>query len=102
MINWLFIFFALVIVDFIWAENVKAVADKKPFTASFWSMAFLVTYGLATIEYVHDPILLIPACLGGFVGTYLSTIRNSAKISPVESLAWNQDVEGSNPSAVTK
>jgi hypothetical protein len=72
MHEWVWIFAALAVLDFIWAQYMAAVAKGPAASAAAWSVPIYALGSLVTIEYVHDPWLLIPACAGAFVGTYLS------------------------------
>lgn len=68
--------------DFCWALYFRHVADRRPVWAGFWSTSCLMLGSVVTISYVHDPILLVPALLGGFAGTFVvveKERRNHAK-----------------------
>lgn len=68
----LYVFSALTILDFVWGLYIKAVSEGRRFASSFWAVPLYAISGYATIEFVHNPVMLIPASAGAFVGTYLS------------------------------
>lgn len=75
---WLFILIFLVdlSVAFAWTECVKAVAERKVIGATLWS-GFITSSGAFTIiSYTHNNWLIIPAVVGGMIGTYLSIKYN--------------------------
>jgi hypothetical protein len=65
-------FVALAVLDFVWAEYVASVNSSSPFVAGVWSVPIYAISAGVTIEVVHQPWLILPACLGCFVGTYAS------------------------------
>lgn len=70
--TWLYIFLALAVLDFIWGKYIAAVSGASAVVAAAWAVPIYALGSWVTIEYVHDPVLLIPACSGAFVGTWLS------------------------------
>ena len=63
-------FIAMFALDFVWAWYTRAVALKSRYQAAAASGAIYLIGGIATVEYVQNPWLLIPATLGGMLGTY--------------------------------
>lgn len=72
MTHWALAFAALVLVDVVWALYVKALAAKKAATSAFWSVFIYLIGSSVMLKLVEDPNLLIPACAGAFVGTYIA------------------------------
>jgi hypothetical protein len=70
--TWLFVFLSLVALDFVWAKYTQAITDKKPINAGLYAILILALGGFSIISYTTDHMLLIPACAGAFVGTYLA------------------------------
>lgn len=70
-------FWAVFFADFVWARYITAIAEARKLHASAWAVALLVLSGVATIAYVNNHWMLIPAAAGAFVGTWFS-IRKSA------------------------
>lgn len=66
------VFFLMMLVDFAWAMYVKALAKNKPVSASLWSMFIASAGGITVIGYTEEHLLLIPAVIGGGIGTYCS------------------------------
>jgi hypothetical protein len=69
--KWLIIFFAMTALDFVYARYTLAVARKAKLVASNYSILIILITGFSVIEYTKDPMLLIPAAAGAWVGTYL-------------------------------
>lgn len=69
---WAVIFFMMLAVDFAWAMYIKALAKSKHLPAALWSMFIASAGGITVIGYTENHLLLIPAVIGGGVGTYLS------------------------------
>jgi hypothetical protein len=74
MIEWLTVFAAVVLLDFIWVYCVAAVAEKRLWPAAFSSAAWFIVAGFVTIEYVNNPILLSAAAMGAFIGTIFAIL----------------------------
>lgn len=68
----LLVFGLVFALDFVWTVYIAAVADKKPLKSAFWSTGTILLGGLAAVEYVKDPWMLIPAGLGAFAATYIA------------------------------
>lgn len=66
------VFGATVISDFIWAKYMAAVAGNLALVAAGWSVFIIAIGAFLTVSYVDDKRLIIPACIGAFVGTYLA------------------------------
>lgn len=70
-LQWLLCFVVMTITDVCWAKYTKTAADSKPLPASLWSVSLFVLGGLTVVTYTSNPVLLIPASIGAFVGTYI-------------------------------
>jgi uncharacterized membrane protein YfcA len=77
MLAWLEIFSLLVVVDVLYAVYTKQVQVNNPVISSLTAAAIYIINAYIVIEFVHDPMLLIPAGLGAFVGTYIGVKFNS-------------------------
>jgi len=66
------VFAAIFIADFVWARYIGAAAHGRRVEASSWAVAVIVMGGYATIKYVGNPMMLAPAALGAFAGTWTS------------------------------
>lgn len=64
-------FVALAVLDFIWAGYVKAVSSKPPLVAALWAIPVYGVGASVTVQVVHQPWIIIPACAGCFVGTFV-------------------------------
>ena len=67
-------FFAVFFLDIINAWYIKAISDERPIAASTWAVVVTVLSSIAVINYVNDNIMLVPALLGAFVGTYVGIV----------------------------
>lgn len=71
MTEWLVTFFALFFTDIFYTYYLKSVNNNKPLLASLWAVVVFSIASIAVINYTSDHWLLIPACLGAFLGTYV-------------------------------
>lgn len=74
---------SMFLVDICWAKYFIFVGKHKAFPAAFWGSMIMIFGAFTTINYVDDRTLLIPAFIGGFIGTYL-TVHREAKKLPVQ------------------
>lgn len=66
------VFIAVACADALWTLYVQAAANNKKLKASLVSAAIILAGSFVTLEYVENPILIIPAALGAFFGTYVT------------------------------
>lgn len=66
----LLVFASLFALDFVWAIYTRAVVNKSHTKAATLASAIIVLSGTAAIGYTHDPLMLAPAALGAFGGTW--------------------------------
>jgi len=57
--------------DIVYTLLLKSVQNDKPIAASFWASANTFLGGVAIINYTTDNMMIIPAVLGAFVGTFI-------------------------------
>jgi hypothetical protein len=62
---------AFVVLDVAWARYMTCIAEKRVRGAVLWSAAISLLAGFSVIQYVDDNWMLIPATLGGAVGTWV-------------------------------
>ena len=70
--NMIGVFVAMIAVDIIWTAYIKTIAQGEASAAAFWSLLVMLVGAYVTIQYVHDPLMLVPAGLGAAVGTYVA------------------------------
>lgn len=70
--KWFAVLFITVIYDWLWARYTIACAHRQPIRASIASALIFASGGFVVVEYVNDHWLLIPACLGAAIGTFLA------------------------------
>ena len=71
MLEWILVFFALLIVDVLNAVYIKHIQKNNAILASSTAVVLFLASSVAVIGYVDDHWLLIPATAGAFVGTYI-------------------------------
>ena len=76
MIEWLQVFFGLVIIDILYAIYTKQVQKDNPLWSSSLATIIFVVNAIVVISFVDNHWLLIPAGLGAFVGTYIGVKIN--------------------------
>lgn len=82
MIAWLVAFATLVALDLAWAIYTASVSDgSNPLKAAGWAVFLYLLGASATISWTIDHWLLVPACAGAFVGTYVGAWWNGRKKS---------------------
>jgi hypothetical protein len=74
---------AIFFVDICWAKYFIHVNKHNPLPAASWGSLILVFGAFVTIEYVHDKTLIIPAFIGGFIGTYITVYRERNKAKKI-------------------
>jgi hypothetical protein len=67
-------FFAVFFTDIVNTYYIKAIAEDKPLVASLLAALVMLIYSIALISFVNDNLMLIPALLGAFAGTYVAMI----------------------------
>ena len=77
-----FMFGVIFALDFIWAHYIASVAAKRPMQSAVWSTGTILLSGVAAVEYVHQPWLLIPAGLGAFIATWIAVTRERNRDAP--------------------
>jgi hypothetical protein len=73
VLKWLAVAAAMAVVDTLWTLYIKAAAEGHANRAALWSCLIVLAGGFTTLAYVHDDSLLYPACIGAYIGTYLTT-----------------------------
>jgi uncharacterized membrane protein YfcA len=57
--------------DIVYTLLLKSVQNDKPIAASLWASTITFLGGVAVINYTTNNMMIIPAVLGAFVGTYI-------------------------------
>ena len=68
---YIFTFICMFVTDIVYTQLLKSVQNDRPFAASIWASAITFLGGVAIINYTNDNMMIIPAVLGAFVGTYV-------------------------------
>jgi len=71
MWSYIITFVAVFVVDIFYTYYLKAVTESAALKAGFWGAVVWLIGSFAVIEYTADHMLLIPACIGAFLGTYV-------------------------------
>lgn len=72
VLSFIGVFLASLAVNVLWVMCVQKVQARKPFSAAMCGELTYVLTAFITVKYVNDVVFLVPAILGGFVGTYLT------------------------------
>ena len=70
MMSWVSTFAAIFLLDIVYTYYLRCVANNQVMGASLWSVACYMLGSYAVIEYTSNNLLMIPAMLGAFCGTY--------------------------------
>jgi hypothetical protein len=68
---YIFTFLSMFVTDIVYTQLLKSVQNDKPFAASIWASAITFLGGIAIINYTNNNMMIIPAVLGAFAGTYV-------------------------------
>lgn len=60
--------------DVLWTLFIRHTAKGNALVSASTGAAIYVFNGLAVIVYVGNPYMLIPAAIGGFIGSYITVI----------------------------
>lgn len=66
------VFVGMTSLDFVWSRYVAANIEGSARAASNWAVLITLLSGYVTLSYVNDPRMLLPACAGAWVGTWLA------------------------------
>lgn len=75
-------FVAVFVLDLCWVYYVRQVDRGTPMAAGLWASFLFLTSAAATVSYVENPKLLVPAVAGAFFGTVVGVkrARRAAKL----------------------
>jgi hypothetical protein len=68
----LVIFALLFCLDFVYTRWTQAIAQRKPYVTAGWAGGCYLLTGLATLQWVNEPWLLVPAIAGCMVGSFVA------------------------------
>lgn len=60
--------------DFFWARYITRIAESSAIEASNWGVLVVLLGAFVVVSYVEDRRLILPACVGAWVGTYLGIV----------------------------
>ena len=66
------VFISALVVNIFWANYIQFAAEKKMLKAAIYGELIMICGAVISYNYIHDLRLLIPAILGGFIGTLYS------------------------------
>lgn len=74
MINYTYIlvFFTMMATDYFWGIYIKAMAKHQAIKASIFGAFIMLCGAFTAISYIENHWALIPATIGGMIGTYIS------------------------------
>jgi uncharacterized protein YebE (UPF0316 family) len=64
-------FVSLFCIDIFYTYYLRAIADNKALVASVWSIVVTILGAFVVINYTTDHMMLIPAAIGAFCGTFV-------------------------------
>jgi uncharacterized protein YebE (UPF0316 family) len=71
MTDYILAFIAMFLTDVFYTYYLKAVQGEQALRASSWATIIYIVAAFAIIEYNTNHLLLIPAALGAFCGTFV-------------------------------
>lgn len=78
MIQYILVFFMMMITDYFWGIYIKAVAQHREIKASLFGALIMICGAFTAISYIENHWALVPAVLGGMIGTYISVKYNKS------------------------
>lgn len=69
VVKFLLIVLAVTLADVCWTKYFLATADRRAATAGAWSSFIILLGAYTTINYVHNPLFIVAAMIGAFIGT---------------------------------
>jgi hypothetical protein len=70
--NWLLVFAALFLLDFVYARYNLATAERRVWASAHYAAIIILLGGFGVVSYSQDHVLLIPAACGAWCGTFSS------------------------------
>ena len=71
----IFIFFAYVLVDALYAYYTLEVTKRKPYSAATVGAIMYLIIAIGVINYIQNYLYLIPLVLGSWIGTFIVVKR---------------------------
>jgi len=71
IMDYVLTFISLFCIDIFYTYYLRAVAESKTLAASSWSIVVTILGAFVVINYTTNHMMLIPAALGAFCGTYV-------------------------------
>lgn len=72
MLTYIFTFLSMFITDIVHTLLIKAIQNDRIIASSIWASVITFLSGVAIISYTNNNLMIIPAVLGAFAGTYVS------------------------------
>jgi hypothetical protein len=76
MIKYILVFITMALTDYFWGIYIKSVTFGYPMRAAIYGAFIMLCGAFTAISYISDHWALIPAVIGGMLGTYLSVKYN--------------------------
>lgn len=67
---WISIIIVNAFLDVVYAKYTMAVQARKASASANWAGAIILLGGVSILSYTHDPLLILPAAIGAWIGTY--------------------------------
>ena len=71
MTDYVLTFLSLFAIDIFYTYYLRAIATEKALLASSWSVVVTILGAFVVINYTTNHLLLVPAALGAFCGTFV-------------------------------
>lgn len=68
-------FAAVFVLDFVWAFYVDQVKERRAWSAAAWAGLLFLVSAFATVSYVDNHWLIVPAVAGAVMGTWAGVVR---------------------------
>lgn len=65
--------------DIVWAKYTMNIQARNPHWAGLWAVGIIAFSGGSVLLYTSQPLLLLPAALGAYVGTVWTVQMDNIK-----------------------
>lgn len=72
-------FLGMFFIDIFYTYYLRAIEENRATAASVWAGVLYLLGSLIVVGYTHDVYILIPATIGGVLGTYLGVRLKGTK-----------------------
>lgn len=77
--KWILVFFSVLLYDSLYALYIQQIHEKKALKSAITSSILYLSGAYVVVSYIDDKWLIIPAIIGGAIGTYITVKYSKEK-----------------------